>query len=83
MAAHNIFPSSSTLRFREWQHLYFAARMEADREKLKDRVINAENAIFNRLQALGRERGPSSRRAGDRRCSERTPCAQETYVGLS
>jgi hypothetical protein len=52
MAAHNTFSSTSTLRFPEWQQPYLAALMEADRKKLVDRVTDAENAIFNRLQAL-------------------------------
>ena len=52
MAAHNTSPSAFTLRFPEWQHLYLAVLVEADRKKLMDRVTDAENAIFNRLQSL-------------------------------
>ena len=52
MAEHNTSPSASTLRFPEWQQPYLAALMEADRKKILDRVTDAENAIFNRLQSL-------------------------------
>ena len=47
---HDTF--SSSLEFPEWHHLYRAAVMETDREKLKERVTDAENAIFIRLQSL-------------------------------
>ena len=52
MATHNTSVSASTLRFPEWQQPYLDVLVEADREKLMDRVTHAENAIFNRLQSL-------------------------------
>ena len=62
MAAHNILPSSSALRFPEWQQPYLAALMEGDRKKLMHRVTDAENAIFYRLQALAGNAGHQAER---------------------
>ena len=42
----------SHLRYPEWQAQYEAALLEVDRKKLSDRVTDAENAIFGRLQSL-------------------------------
>ena len=52
MAEHNPSASTSNLRFPEWQQHYQSVLTETDREKLKDRVTDTEDAIFNRLQAL-------------------------------
>ena len=40
--------SESTLRFPEWPLKYREALLEADREKLSERVAEAEAAIFDR-----------------------------------
>ena len=44
--------SESTLHFPEWPLKYREALLEADREKLSERVAEAEVAIFDRLQQL-------------------------------
>ncbi len=41
---HNPYP--------HWQSEYKAALIETDREKLVERVVEAETAIFNRLQTI-------------------------------
>jgi hypothetical protein len=38
------------IRYPEWQKEFEAAIMETDREKLLERVMAAETAIFERLQ---------------------------------
>jgi hypothetical protein len=43
---------SSNLRFPQWQPQYQAACMELNHSKLLGRVIEAEYAIFLRLQSL-------------------------------
>ena len=48
MAEHN----TPTLKFPEWQQHYLVVLTETDRKKLTDRVTDAENAIFHRLQSL-------------------------------
>ena len=45
-------PPLSSPRYPEWQEQYETALLEVDRKKLPDRVTDAENAIFNRLQSL-------------------------------
>ena len=40
------------LRYPDWQPQYEAALHEYDPKKLMDRVTDAENAIFHRLQSL-------------------------------
>ena len=45
------FPSSKIL-YPEWQPAYLAALVELDPKTLFERVMAAETAIFNRLQAL-------------------------------
>ena len=52
LAEHNPSPSASNLRFPEWRQHYQSALTETDRQKLMDRVTDAEDAIFNRLQSL-------------------------------
>ena len=52
MAEHNTSLSTANLRFPAWQQYYQSALIETDHEKLKDRITDAENAIFNRFQAL-------------------------------
>jgi hypothetical protein len=37
-----------------WQQIIQEALVELDRDKLKAKIAEAESAIFNRLQALGR-----------------------------
>ena len=44
--------ASSKILYPERQHEYQAALLELDREKLRERVIVAETAIFNRVQAM-------------------------------
>jgi len=46
----------------EWQHEYEAARLERDPEKLLQRAMAAETAIFNRLQALAGRAGHEAER---------------------
>ncbi|PYY13449.1 MAG: hypothetical protein DMG61_13320 [Acidobacteria bacterium] len=43
---------SSKILYPEWQNEYQAALLELDREKLANRVMAAETAIFNRLQSM-------------------------------
>lgn len=45
-------PSTSNVRFPDWQLEYEAALLEVDPQKLPDRVKAAETAIFLRQQAL-------------------------------
>jgi hypothetical protein len=47
-------PSSPSpkILYPEWQREYFAALSELDPKTLFERVIAAETAIFNRLQAI-------------------------------
>jgi hypothetical protein len=44
--------SESALSFPEWPLKYREALFEADREKLSERIAEAEVAIFERLQQL-------------------------------
>jgi hypothetical protein len=44
--------SESTLRFPEWPLKYREVLLEADREKLSERVAEAEAAIFDRLKQI-------------------------------
>jgi hypothetical protein len=46
------------LKYPEWQKPYQTALLELDREKLKDKLLKAEAAIFLRLQQLAN--GPDS-----------------------
>jgi hypothetical protein len=39
-------------RYEEWQPQYEAALLELDPKKLRQRIEEAETAIFNRLQCL-------------------------------
>ena len=41
---------SPKILYPEWQNEYQAALVEIDREKLPERVVASETAIFNRLQ---------------------------------
>ena len=52
MADQDNAPSTSNLRFPEWQVAYQAALLEVDPQKLPERVKAAEAAIFLRQQAL-------------------------------
>ena len=52
MADQDYAPSTSNLRFPEWQLAYQAALLEVDPQKLPERVKAAEAAIFLRQQAL-------------------------------
>ena len=52
MADHDNAPSTSNLRFPEWQVAYQAALLEVDPQKLPERVKAAEAAIFLRQQAM-------------------------------
>ena len=45
-------PSSPKILYPEWQNEYQAALLELDRKKLLERVMAAETAIFNRIQAI-------------------------------
>jgi hypothetical protein len=40
------------LKYREWQKPYEEALLEVDREKFKQKLLQAEAAIFLRLQQL-------------------------------
>jgi hypothetical protein len=40
------------LKYPEWQKPYEEALLEVDREKLKQKLLKAEAAIFQRLQQL-------------------------------
>jgi hypothetical protein len=44
--------SSPKVLYPEWQNQYQAALVELDREKLSERLVAAETAIFNRLQTI-------------------------------
>ena len=46
----------------EWQHLIQEALVELDPEKLRAKIAEAESAIFNRLQGLGRDAGGGEER---------------------
>jgi predicted DNA-binding protein (UPF0278 family) len=46
----------------EWQNEFQAAILELDREKLEERVMAAETAIFKRLQAIAQSSDHSSER---------------------
>jgi predicted DNA-binding protein (UPF0278 family) len=46
----------------EWQNEFQAAILELDREKLEERVMAAETAIFKRLQAIAQSSDDSSER---------------------
>ena len=50
--ADNTSPSTSNLRFPDWQLAYQAALLEVDPQKLPERVKAAEAAIFKRQEAL-------------------------------
>ena len=50
--ADNTSPSTSNLRFPDWQLSYQAALLEVDPQKLLERVKAAETAIFLRQQAM-------------------------------
>ena len=52
MADQDTAPSTRNLPFPDWQLEYQAALLEVDPQKLPDRVIAAEAAIFLRQQAL-------------------------------
>ena len=57
--------SSSPFRkilYPAWQHEYEAARLERDPAKLLQRAMEAETAIFNRLQALAGSIGHEAER---------------------
>jgi len=43
---------SPRMLYPEWRNEYRAALLELDREKLAERVMAAETAIFKRLQAI-------------------------------
>jgi hypothetical protein len=45
---------SPKILYPEWQNEYQAALVELDREKLPERVVVSETAIFNRLQVISR-----------------------------
>jgi len=45
-------PAPQKKRF-EWQSLIHEASVELDLDKLRDKITEAESAIFNRLQTLG------------------------------
>jgi uncharacterized protein YaiL (DUF2058 family) len=56
--------SSHSLRYPEWSHKYREALLETDREKLSERVVEAEAAIFERLQQLSQSQdGQAERKA--------------------
>ena len=56
--------SSHSLRYPEWSHKYREALLETDREKLSERVAEAEAAIFERLQQLSQSQdGQAERKA--------------------
>jgi hypothetical protein len=46
------YRSSSKLRFPEWQKPYFEAVLEFDPQLLHEKVLDAEAAIYRRLQQL-------------------------------
>jgi hypothetical protein len=52
VADQDAAPSARNLPFPDWQLEYQAALLEVDPQKLPDRVIAAEAAIFLRQQAL-------------------------------
>ena len=53
---------SSKMLYPEWQREFQAAMLELDREKLSRRVMEAETAIFNRLQAISQSSDHDSER---------------------
>ena len=56
--------SASALHFPEWPIKYQEALLETDREKLSERVAEAEAAIFERLQQLSQSQdGQAERKA--------------------
>ena len=57
-------PSSPTpkILYPEWQSEYLAALLELDPKTLFERVMTAETAIFNRLQAMAHNLGDSAER---------------------
>ena len=57
-------PSSPSpqILYPEWQPAYFAALVELDPKMLFERVMEAEAAIFNRLQALSRNSDANAER---------------------
>jgi hypothetical protein len=57
-------PSSSSpkILYPEWQNEFQAAILELDREKLEERVMAAETAIFKRLQAIAQSSDHNSER---------------------
>jgi hypothetical protein len=50
--ADNTSPSPTNLKFPGWQHEFEAALLEADQQKLRERLEAAEVAMFLRSQAL-------------------------------
>ena len=53
MANHESpYTSSPKLRFPEWQNPYFDAGLEIDPQQLHEKVLDAEAAIYRRLQQL-------------------------------
>ena len=52
MADQDNVPSTSNLKFPDWQLAYQAALLEVDPKKLPERVKAAEAAIFLRQQAM-------------------------------
>ena len=52
MADQDNSSSTENLRFPTWQREYHAALVEVDPQRLQQRVVKAEEAIFTRLQAL-------------------------------
>jgi len=46
----------------EWQKIIHEASIEPDLDKLRDKITEAESAIFNRLQMLGQNTEGSEER---------------------
>jgi hypothetical protein len=55
-------PLSPEILYPTWQHEYQAAVVELDRQKLPERVVAAEAAIFKRLQQLSQDSDSNAER---------------------
>ena len=55
-------PLSPEILYPTWQHEYRAAVVELDRQKLPERVVAAEAAIFKRLQQLSQDSDSNAER---------------------
>lgn len=52
MVDQDTSPSPQNLRFPDWQPQFYAALLDTDLQRLQQRILRAEEAIFIRRQAL-------------------------------